>query len=535
VMHQPYLDLLAIRDDLDPGEEAGLAAHLEHCGQCAGTAEIYALQDHLLRDATRVPTPEALERLVLDRVRTPRGHHFYPKAWAFGLAAVALLCVVVFAMLPLINLHSATPVSAYALLRRATLASPAGYPYTGSARVSYVTLPVYDLPKASATHIGLHRAIVHWSVRDQCNYRVEIRTLQPALDAGTTTVVVNGRKVLAYDTRTETAGQGTIPRTRVFHLGKCLLPLVLSGLVYGGPQPDPAQSIQSYLAQLRSGRASIGGGYVRIVGHTHMLGYPVDVLDFGPIGVDCTRSVSRRGHMPRCVSGHGKGWGRVWIDHDRPFILRYEEHGFKDVHDLGTQRLNFRYRVTALRFGQGPTDADLHYHPPVSVTQTGTKWTILTSDFASGGGITAPFISVGSPLNVSSIYWVLDPQASSSFIMQGPKRQPVALYSLFYAGKHITTYVTGADVARHPFGLYATGPYVLITERIRVHGLPRSLQMGTPQPAGSCTTWVGMYTDSQHWIAFDVRNVSFLIVSDTLDSRQLHRYVAKDICNRPSH
>jgi hypothetical protein len=512
-----------------------LAAHLQHCAQCARTAEIYASQDHLLRDATRVRTPEALERFVLDRVRTPRGRRFHQKAWAFGLAAAAILCVIVLAILPLINSHSTTPVSAYYLLRRAALASPAKYPYTGSARVSYVTLPVYDLPQAAASHIGLHDAVVRWSVRDQCHYRVEIRTLQPALDAGTTTVVVNGRKVLAYDARTETAGQGTMPPTTLLHLGKCLLPLVLSGLSYGGPQPDPTQSIQSYLSQLRSGHTSLSGGYARLVEHTYMLGRLVDVVDFGPVIVECTRSVSRRGQMPQCVAGHGKGWARVWIDHNRPFVLRYEERGFKDVHDLHTDRLNFRYQVTSLRFGQGPNHADLHYRPPVPVTQTGTKWTILTRGSRSGGGITAPFIAAGSPTNVSMGNWVLDPQASDSFVMQGPTSQPVALYSLYYAGKHITTYVIGADGARHPFGLYATGPYLLITERIRVHALPRSLQMGAPKAAGSCTTWAGTYTDGQHWIAFGVRNVSFLIVSDTLNARQLHRYVAKDICNGLSH
>jgi hypothetical protein len=74
------------------------------------------------------------------------------------------------------------------------------------------------------------------------------------------------------------------------------------------------------------------------------------------------------------------------------------------------------------------------------------------------------------------------------------------------------------------------GPYLLIQQRLRRHGLPASLQTGTAQPAGRCLTWSGTYPDGQRWLAFQHGAVSVFLLSNLMTQPQLTSYVARDLC-----
>ena len=525
--HQEFLILLAVRDDLSPQEEQALREHLAGCAACHLAGEEYRRQDMALSALTADSAPVELEQRVRRQTR-PRlpGIRWQ---WA-GSAALAAVCVLAVGIAVLSGHRTATPANAYEILRRAAQAGSSAFPYTGSSDASYVSLPIYQAPARAVLYAGRHHVRVDWAVRDRTHFRVDIHTLSPALEQGTTTVVVNGRVITSYDTRTETAGRSTLPPLVYRAFAPYLLSYLKGGALPGFLQePDPAQTIQRYLASIRQpNQPFCFPRYARlqIVRQEKLLNRTVDVVDFGPLVSHDVISGCSFQHPGPCVHHRQSfGWARVWVDRDHPFIVRYEQHGMpRDPHSLETASAQLRYSVTALHFGQDPSVAELAgYRPPVPVVSTG-QWTVLSSGMSSGPQTApAPFLTPSAPPGVGGRPFVSE---GTDQRLDGSLQRTTAVDVVFDQGTHITTYTSN----HRPFGLYASGPYLLVQERIQVHGLPQPLLAGQVTAARRCTIHSGAYTDGQRWASFQHGTVAVLVSTDSVSDHQLVRYVIHDVC-----
>lgn len=523
--HQPHL---AIREELSPTELAELDAHLHDCAACSETAAAYREQDQLIRELPRESLSPAIQQSIVrravenganvERAKTRRFDWRIPSLTGV-VAAVAIVLAVV--------LHpgqsSVTPANAYELLRAAAQASANQFPYSGTSEVSYLDLPEYTLPDSAAKAIGKHRTIIHWQVQDATHFRVDIHTVSPALDAGHETVVVRGEKIFRYDTRTETAAVGTLfPFVRK-SFGPQLLPYLRFGGEYGQAlEPDPAQTIQAYLAQQESARAKVHG-YARITGHTVFLGRKVDIVRFAPLVLFCRKS-ARNGVC--AVPMQGFGVGKAWIDHDHPFILQYREHWSGGLHDLHANRLHFVYRVTSVHYGVAPASSQLAFQPPVPIRNAG-HWTVGSSA-STGLPSNGQFIYAPSPRRYAHLDWV-QPGGNGGGQEIGPL-PVVTEASMLYSvrGRHIITYLHKGD--RYGFGLYVTGPYLYVQERIQVHGLPAGLRSGRSFTMGACRLWISR-TAGGHRVTFQHGQTSVLVLSNALSAHDLLQYAYRELCS----
>lgn len=527
--HQKFLILLAVRDDLSPQEEQALQAHLAGCSACHLAGEEYRRQDMALSVLTADSAPVELEQRIRRQIRSRLRLPGIRWQWA-GSAALAAVCVLAIGIAVLSGHRTATPANAYEILRRAAQAGGSAFPYTGSSDASYVSLPNYQLPTRAVPYAGRHHVRVDWTVRDRTHYRVDIHTVSPAIERGTTTIVVNGRVIISYDTRTETAGRSTL--SPIFY--RAFAPYLLSYLKGGAlpgflQEPDPAQTIQRYLASIRQPNQPFcfpRYARVRIVREEQLLNRTVDVVDFGPlVSHDLVTGCSFQ-HPGPCVHHRQSfGWARVWVDREHPFIVRYEQHGMpRDPHSLETAGAQLRYSVTALHFGQGPSVAEFAgYRPPVPVVSTG-QWTVLSRGTSSGPQMApAPFLTPSAPPGVGGRPFVSE---GTDQLLDGPLQRTTAVDVLFDQGTHITT-----NTSNHrPFGLYASGPYLLVQERIQVHGLPQPLLAGQVTTTHRCTIHSGAYVDGQRWASFQHGTVAVLVSTDSLSDQRLVRYVIHNVC-----
>lgn len=525
--HDSFQTMLAVREDLSAAEEARLASHLAGCVACRERAHAYDHLDAAMRDLPPLLPPPSLEAVVHARVaaarRQPMRRNLLAWRWPSLGPAVALVAILLTIGITT-GQRTATSASAYDLLRRAADAAANGFPYTGTSIVSYQDLPLYTLPSTAAIYAGNHRAVVHWAARDASHFRVDIHTIDPVLDSGSETIVVNGNRILSYDTRTGTAGLGTlypIPFMQAFR--KSLLPYLRNGAVGGAaPEPDPSQSIQGYLRRTESEKQRIHG-YARLVGETRLDGRKVDIVDFAPLGVTCTsKGMTPSGQCRDILNTWGRA--RVWIARDHPFILQYKELGARNLHALqGLDRVNFEYRVTSLHYGTGPSMAALAFHPPVPVHNVG-HWTV-----GSSAGTDIPhndrFVYAPAPTRIDGKRWV-EPGGAAGGQEVGPLPVVTTVNILYTQGQHVITYLA----KRHPFGLYAAGRYVFIQERTQVHDLPAVLRRGKPAVFGPCRIWTGAYATGERWAAFQKRTTSVLISTNALSEQRLSRYAATQVC-----
>ncbi|HEX6506119.1 MAG TPA: hypothetical protein VF221_00655, partial [Chloroflexota bacterium] len=444
--------------------------------------------------------------------------------WIPRLAGAVAAVAILFALVLRPWQANVTPANAYDLLRAAAQASASQFPYTGTSEVSWLDLPEYTLPDSAAKVAGQHRALVHWEVQNATHFRVDIRTVLPALDAGRETVVVDGGKIYRYDARTETAAVGTLYPFARKSFGPQLLPYLRTGGEYGqAPEPDPSQSIQGYLAQQESARAKVHG-YARIVGHGVLLGRKVDIVQFAPLVVYCDKSLQNN---TCAVPMQGFGVGKAWIDHDHPFILRYRESGFGGLHSLHTQRLHFDYRVTSVHYGTAPRVSRLVFHAPVPIRNAG-HWTVGSfagNDLPNNG----QFIYAPAPSRYTHLDWV-QPAGMAGGQEIGPL-PVVTKASMLYSvhGRHIITYLHKGD--RYGFGLYVTGPYLYVQERIQVHGMPAVLKTGTLRTVGTCRMWIDNTVGGGHRVTFQHGLTSVLVVSNALTSHDLLQYAYRELCS----
>jgi len=74
--HQRFIDLLAIRDFLSPGEAETLDAHLQACPACRQIAADFARQNTDLRLLQFPEPPSSLKADVLRHISQTRGRRF---------------------------------------------------------------------------------------------------------------------------------------------------------------------------------------------------------------------------------------------------------------------------------------------------------------------------------------------------------------------------------------------------------------------------------------------------------------------------
>jgi len=532
--HTEIIDRLAVRRDLSPEERTALQRHLAHCADCRRVAAAYDRQDDLLHPLGRVPAPPLLRSTVRQNLpRRATGDHRVRRWMVGALGVVAAVLVMSAAVLVVGSPHAAIPARASVLttLRQLVAHPRPPLPYSGTAVVSYDEA-VYgaDMPVGSRAYSFPHRLLVRWSIRTVRQYRIDLTTQLPTIQAGTVTYIRNGERLLIYDHRSEQAAvedlsaeehdemiQGTVPESpATFQLA-----ILLNGGSLAGPYLDPTQSVRQNVASLGSspGQPPLHPpAFVHVVGQTRLLGQPVDIVDIGPLErsdfiTGC--SFQRPGHCRRHPTG--RGVERLWIATQRPVVLEYAERDTGSA-DLRTGLLVSRrqMRVTAVRFGAGPTARDLQLRPPVPL------------DHAGRGGNGGFATTVGSPLPASlpSPFFLPAPTT------RGGPNTPTAYY--LYDGP--TGRVAEYDQVWSSELLEAdnrqVGPYLVVQEYVQVHGLPAELKRGAARRAGGCAVYTGTYANGQRWIALQHGKVAVVASTNSLSSGELVRYAGQTLCGR---
>jgi hypothetical protein len=217
---------------------------------------------------------------------------------------------------------------------------------------------------------------------------------------------------------------------------------------------------------------------------------------------------------PKDCAKKEKGFGSatVWLDHQYGITLRYEQHGARNI--PGAQR-GYRYEVTSITFGQGPSDADLAYVPPVALKNAPQNGIAQSSSGGGGGGpgakFQAPpgFISVRNPM------------------LQG---KPMSAVGFGYGSEGMSG---GSTYAEAEFRGNPSTSFVYLKERIRALGLPPQLTAGNAQMAGSCQVWTGTFSDGLTWLSMQRGKIAILVVSNTLTQPKLVQYATNRICPAP--
>jgi hypothetical protein len=363
-------------------------------------------------------------------------------------------------------------------------------------------------PPAANSYLNTRQSEVRFAVRDQSHYRVEIQTLQPALEAGTRTIIVNGDQMWVYDSRTNTAATYPVPSIDPASTAPdpsgVLNEVLLQGNDLRGVQggsvpvmPDPSSTIDAYLAALQKAPAPKGvTRSAAIVGHDTLLGHPVDVIDYGPYY-------------------DGLGSTRLWVDTEHPFLLKSEEQYGQAPAGAGDMPNDVLYRVTAINFGTGPSDSDLQPSFPVKPIAIERAPNLSTGQMNMGETIPAPFLSAPAP-DTSVFQVACDPW---SFRQEGPSYYGTQSTQQLFLSQH--------SECSAPVG---AGPYVMVRQHIQVAGMPSALQTGSSTTINGCSIWSGTFPDGQTWANLDVGQVAIQVTSNALSADQLTQYAATAVC-----
>jgi len=524
--HASIQAMLARRDRLDPEDEARVVAHIETCPECRERAIDYAGQIAFLRSFHRETAPSGLRdglRTIIDQQMTASGAKSHTSirgqvsrdlsrgAWRLlpqgrtrtrlrwpGVALAAVMAIAVAVLSPIISQRAAAPASAEQLLRSAAQTAQA-LPSSGAATITYLGSETNLLPD----RVVPHRLLETWSANDDQHYRTRVQTVEPVIDSGTLTTIQDGSSMTRYDTRTETASLWTEPAS--FPGGFS----VAGGTPMGGVGPD--QSIQQYLDSTQQDLPSSVPHFARIVGTAQLLGRQVDVVQFAPAerGIKCVPT----GPTATDCTPLAFGTATVWIDDATHFVLKYQA-------DLANPLSRFRtslLQVTSFTPGQGATQAQLSERPPVPV-QPFTHDSIGTSRSGRPPGLAAPvppgFLPAPAPADL--------PHALSDMeVLATPPLGDATGINLLFK-----------PTDGHNFSYdYAPGDhFVLVAERIRVHGLPVELQIATPIRAGTCPAWSGTSADGLHTLAFARGAISVILTSNSLSAGDLVSYAARTMC-----
>lgn len=532
--HAEIIDRLAVRRDLSLEERATVHRHLAHCAACRRVAAAYDRQDDLLHPLGRVPAPPLLRSTVRQNLPHRAAGDHRVRRWMVGaLGGTAAVLVMLAVVLVVGSPRAAIPARASVLttLRQLVAHPRPPLPYSGTSVVSYDEA-VYgaDMPVGSRTYSFPHRLLVRWSIRTARQYRIDLTTQLPTIQAGTVTYIRNGGRLLVYDHRTEQAVvedltaeehetmiQGTVSQSPA----TLRLATLLNGGPWTGPYVDPTQSIRQFLTSLGSspGEPPLHPpAFVHRVGQTRLLGQPVDIVDTGPLErsdfiTGC--SFQRPGH---CVHHPmGRGVERLWIATQRPVVLEYAERGTGPA-DLRTGLLVSRrqMRVTALRFGAGPTARDLHLRPPGPLNHAGRG--------GNGGFAT----TVGSPLP-ARLPWPFFLPAPTT---RGGPNTPTAYYLYDGPTGRLAEYDQVWSSELLEADNRQVGPYLVVQEYVQVYGLPAELKRGAARRAGGCAVYTGTYANGQRWIALQHGKVAVVASTNSLSSDELVQYAGQTLCGK---
>ena len=118
------------------------------------------------------------------------------------MCRIRVAIVLVMGIIPIATLGIASasgPSGAFQRLQTAAISTA----YTGTADVSDLSLPRFDLPTTSLADTGAFSATVRFAVRDRSHFRIDIQITSPALDTGTLSVAANGTTITTMmDART---------------------------------------------------------------------------------------------------------------------------------------------------------------------------------------------------------------------------------------------------------------------------------------------------------------------------------------------
>jgi hypothetical protein len=284
-----------------------------------------------------------------------------------------------------------------------------------------------------------------------------------------------------------------------------------------------------------------------------MLGHQVTIVEFAPLQV---MSYDSGGCFPTTSGAPGRptvthppagpchhyhqalGWGRVWIDRDHATILRYEERGIADLHNVLGTGIRARYGVTSVTFGRGPTPAELAYRPPVPPRvahgqPVGFDFPATYQSYTDDrvpGFLDAPdpdAMDVGPYRRLATTTAGPDARAGVLPPQVTILRVPV-MDVLFAQVRHwvpvFTTWHGQADI-------YVKGPYLLVQERRLPHGLPATFRTDTGTVEGACRIWTGTYADGQRWLAFRRGAISVVLSTNSVSQRRLRHYASKGMCS----
>lgn len=559
--HQHYQTMLLFPENLAEAEQATLNDHLRGCAECRKGAEMIASNRTLLSSLGREQAPQRVRDGVIGRLPATaprRTWRVTPVQWRAATGLLAALVVVL--SIAVVTTRRGTPrADAYGILQRVAQGSSSLYPYTGSSVITFRQIPWSLLPPDVAKYEGQHRVLAHWSVRDATHFRVDLQVLDPVLERGTMTVVVNGATLTTYDSRT---GKARVLRGSAWQR-LSLSPQEVLGYLQNGAtfvglqQPDPAQSIIGYLAQLRQFRSQPGiHPYARIVNRISLLGHAVDVVQFAPLQVvsfdssGCHSTESGGPHQPTVVHPptglchhyrQAVGWVRVWIEQDRPFILRYQEYGLHNVHNVLESPIHVQYRVTSIGYGKGPSNAQLQYRPPTPVVEVHAQHLVPPfvstnqgeEDKTPSGWVPSQEPATAVPFDYARLATTFYGQTDGQL---GGVRFPYRIFMLPYVPgfdvlySRPTRWVQVFTSWHGQASIYVTGPYILVQERKLAHGLPPQYKIGAPTAAGKCRVWTGRYSDGQRWLSFQRGKISVVISTNRLSTRDLVRYTSESVC-----
>jgi hypothetical protein len=341
-----------------------------------------------------------------------------------------------------------------------------------------------------------------------------------------------------------------------------LLAFLLSGARFGdvysysGVPAGPSDTIDAYVAALRNNRRLHGvHTFARLVRQQRLHGTLVDVVDFGPLTVLSTDSggcfattSGAAGATPvtypptgPCIHHHQSlGWGRVYIRHSSPVVLRFEQHGVTSIENVLTESVHYRYDIRSLS-APARVDGLRSYHPPVKVTvMRSLPFVVFGSETdQSAGPIRARgFVEMSEP-NVGNTPETFSRLATTYF---GIARTRVGSYS---SAQPPLPQVPGVDIlfAHRPHwtrvrsawhgqpSIYITGQYVLVQERKLAAGLPRAFTPGRARAADKCPAWTGTYSHGERWIASQKSGVSIVVSSNALSTEELRRYLERTVCS----
>ena len=122
-----------------------------------------------------------------------------PTCWRrIALSGLVTSCVVLVALVLLLQRPAASTASAYQILHREAVGGLTSGGYSGSAVITFTESPVDELPRNGIKDVGRHKMVTTWTVENTSHYRVDVHTLLPVIESGDEPIVVNGKRIVRY-------------------------------------------------------------------------------------------------------------------------------------------------------------------------------------------------------------------------------------------------------------------------------------------------------------------------------------------------